>query len=216
MRRASAPSRRLPPRSQAIKRVVVISKRGRFLVGELLFERGGRISLSGGRRAATPGRMALVDIGANRSRGARVLRELGAPTVAADVVEALLLDRGVRRGFPRELEREAAAAAEAAARESRERRDLTGLATFTVDPATARDFDDAVSAEPIESGVRLWIHIADVAAHIAPGTVAKPIALARRAAAAFRESRAGSSLDVQSLEPEFRFEDGDVVGARNL
>ena len=43
-------------------------------------------------------------------------------------------------------------------------------ATFTVDPATARDFDDAVSAEPDGDGVRLWIHIADVSAHVRPGT----------------------------------------------
>jgi len=51
-----------------------------------------------------------------------------------------------------------------------ERRDLTSLPTFTVDPATARDFDDAVSAAPEGDGVRLWIHIADVSAHVRPGT----------------------------------------------
>jgi ribonuclease R len=51
-----------------------------------------------------------------------------------------------------------------------ERRDLTELATFTVDPATARDFDDAVSAQREGDGFRLWIHIADVAAHVRPGS----------------------------------------------
>ena len=50
------------------------------------------------------------------------------------------------------------------------RRDLTELPTFTVDPATARDFDDAVSARREGDGVRLWIHIADVAAHVRPGS----------------------------------------------
>ncbi len=50
------------------------------------------------------------------------------------------------------------------------RRDLTELPTFTVDPATARDFDDAVSAQREGDGVRLWIHIADVAAHVRPGS----------------------------------------------
>ena len=64
--------------SAALKRVVLVSKRGRFLVGELLFERGGRIELGGGRRAATPGRMALVELGQGRGR-ARVVRELGDP-----------------------------------------------------------------------------------------------------------------------------------------
>jgi ribonuclease R len=114
--------------------------------------------------------MALVEVGSGRSRGARVLRQLGDPAIAADVLEALLLDRELRRGFPRQLEQEAAEAARTAARHSGERRDLTGLATFTVDPATARDFDDAVSAAPTEDGVQLWIHIADVAAHIRPGS----------------------------------------------
>jgi ribonuclease R len=74
------------------------------------------------------------------------------------------------RGFRAALETEAAAAAKAAERDPGERRDLTALATFTVDPATARDFDDAVSAQREGEGARIWVHIADVAAHVRPGT----------------------------------------------
>jgi len=48
-----------------------------------------------------------------------------------------------------------------------------------VDPATARDFDDAVSAEAEGDGVRLWIHIADVSAHVRPGSVLEAEALRR-------------------------------------
>jgi ribonuclease R len=154
-------------RPEAQRRVVVVAKRGRFLTGELLFEQGGQISLAGGRRSATPGRMALVQLGRGR---ARVIEELGKPTVARDVIEALLLDRGVRRGFSGKLEAAASDAAREAAKSAGKRRDLTGLPTFTVDPATARDFDDAVSAERIKGGIRLWVHIADVAAHIKPGS----------------------------------------------
>ncbi len=73
-----------------------------------------------------------------------------------------------RRGFPISLEAEAGRAAAAAEVEGR--RDLTDLPTFTVDPATARDFDDAVSARRDGGGTRLWIHIADVAAHVPPGS----------------------------------------------
>jgi ribonuclease R len=76
-----------------------------------------------------------------------------------------------RRGFPASLEREARRAAQAASAESRPRRDLTEMPTFTDDTATARDFDDADSARREAGGsVRLWIHIADVAAHVAPGS----------------------------------------------
>jgi ribonuclease R len=44
------------------------------------------------------------------------------------------------------------------------------LPTFTIDPPTARDFDDAISAERQHDGtVRVWVHIADVAAYVPPG-----------------------------------------------
>ncbi len=75
------------------------------------------------------------------------------------------------RGFRPTIEGEAREAAALAERESGPRRDLTALATFTVDPATARDFDDAVSAQREGSGARVWIHIADVAAHVKPGSL---------------------------------------------
>ena len=284
--------------------MVLVSKRGRFLVGELLFERGGQIELGGGRRAATPGRMALVELGQGRGR-ARVVRQLGDPRLAADVLDAMLEDRQIRVGFSRRIEEEAGEAAARAAALDVDRRDLRDLPTFTVDPASAHDFDDAVSASRTERGVRLWIHIADVAAHVrpraplekeayrranstyvpgrvapmlphalssdacslapdrdrlavtseielsesgeplsasfyrslirsdvrldydeldeifagrsrAPGAIAEPLGLARQAASALAGRRPRSSLEVESFEPEFRFEDGQVTGAHSV
>ena len=281
-----------------------MSKRGRFLVGELLFERGGQVELGGGRRAAVPGRMAVVELGQGRGRG-RVIRQLGDPGLAADVIAAMLEDREVRTGFSRRIEEEAAEAVDRAKALDLDRRDLRDLPTFTVDPASAHDFDDAVSAERTDRGVRLWIHIADVAAHVRPGDVlekeayrranstyvpgmvapmlphvlssdacslaperdrlavtseielsetgeplstvfyrslirsdvrldydaldeifagrakppeaiAVPLALARDAAATLAGRRPRASLEVESFEPEFRFEDGQVVGAHSV
>jgi exoribonuclease-2 len=51
------------------------------------------------------------------------------------------------------------------------RRDLSHLDLITVDSGGARDFDDAVSLEPIEAGFRLGVHIADVSSVIHPDTV---------------------------------------------
>jgi ribonuclease R len=92
------------------------------------------------------------------------------PKNAGDAIERLLEERLDRRGFPAALEVEAGRAAEAAERGDARRRDLTDLPTFTVDPATARDFDDAVSTRREGDVTRLWIHIADVAAHVKPDT----------------------------------------------
>jgi ribonuclease R len=158
------------------KRVASVERRGRFAVAEPLFERGPHATLGRGSVRVGPGEIALVDF---RRGGARALRVLGSAESARDVVTALLWDRGVRRGFPAALEEEARAAATRAREGSVARRDLTELATFTVDPASARDFDDAVSAEVEGSGVRLWIHIADVSAHLEPGGALDAEALRR-------------------------------------
>jgi len=90
---------------------------------------------------------------------------------ARETVEELLREGLGFRGFRPTIEGEAREAAAWVERESGPRRDLTALATFTVDPATARDFDDAVSAQREGSGARVWIHIADVAAHVKPGSL---------------------------------------------
>ena len=82
-----------------------------------------------------------------------------------------MLDRGLRRRFDPLVEREARAAAAERAGTTCRARDLRDLPTFTIDPPTARDFDDAISAERLDGGVvRVWVHIADVAAHVPPGS----------------------------------------------
>jgi ribonuclease R len=102
-----------------------------------------------------------------RGRGRGRRRE---PSNARDAVDALLEERLQGRGFAPAIEAEAGRAADAAEHSDIPRRDLTELATFTIDPASARDFDDAISARGEQDGVRVWIHIADVAAHVRPET----------------------------------------------
>ncbi len=154
--------------SESRSRLVgVVAQRGRFRVVEPLFERGGQLPIARGKLDPKPGQMVLATPG---SRGVRVTRLLGSPKRARDVVDALLWEGLEHRGYPRRLEGEAREAIPGAAQVDQARRDLRELRTFTVDPATARDFDDAVSAEADGDGVRLWIHIADVSAHVRPGS----------------------------------------------
>ncbi len=149
--------------------VVVLARRGRFTVGERLFERGRRVTVELRRRGeARPGDMVLVRERRPGSGRAEIVRVLGRPDVARDVVEALLAERGHARRFPERVEREAIEGATRS--DERPRRDLTALPTFTIDPSQARDFDDAVSAERKGDMVRAHIHIADVAAHVKLGS----------------------------------------------
>jgi len=147
--------------------VAVIERRGRFPVAQLLFERGPQAPLARGSIRVRPGELALADFGVH---GARALRSLGSARRHGDVVTALLWDRGLERGFAPPLEDAAAEATGRAADDAGARRDLRSMATFTVDPATARDFDDAVSASSEADGIRLWVHIADVVAHVTQGS----------------------------------------------
>ncbi|HKA15640.1 MAG TPA: VacB/RNase II family 3'-5' exoribonuclease, partial [Myxococcota bacterium] len=55
-------------------------------------------------------------------------------------------------------------------RELAGRTDLRGRAFVTIDPATARDHDDAVFVETEGGGFRLWVAIADVSHWVEPGS----------------------------------------------
>jgi ribonuclease R len=154
----------VPVLTDAPPRVVLLEQRGRFLVGEPFFGRGRRATIERS-RDARPGRLALLHPNPKGGRF-KIARVLGRPDVARDVIEALMLDRGLRRSFPAGVER---AAADARPPEVA-RRDLTALPTFTIDPVTARDFDDAISCEALgDDQWRVWVHIADVSAYVRPG-----------------------------------------------
>lgn len=52
------------------------------------------------------------------------------------------------------------------------RRDMRDRTTFTIDPADAKDFDDALSLTKLQEGIwEIGVHIADVTHYVTPGSV---------------------------------------------
>ncbi|MHB1020645.1 MAG: ribonuclease R [Coriobacteriia bacterium] len=93
-----------------------------------------------------------------------VLGPEGAPGVDVEIV---IREHGLATEFPPEVIEAAEALRQDIDGElERGRRDLRELFTLTVDPADARDFDDAISIERSGKGFRLWVHIADVSHYV--------------------------------------------------
>jgi ribonuclease R len=151
-----------------------LQRRGRFWTAEPFFDRGRRVVVDRDKRLRE-GAIALLRAARGGGGRAKLVRILGRADNAGDVLEALMLHRGLRRRFDPAVEREARAAASGEGRvgpRDPRRRDLRDLPTFTIDPASAKDFDDAISAEVLGPDAwRVWVHIADVCAYVAPGSL---------------------------------------------
>lgn len=91
-----------------------------------------------------------------------VIERLGRPGDPGVDMLAIIRRFDIPTDFPIEVEQMAEEAIEGWTEEVEKRPDLTGLITFTIDPADAKDFDDAVSIEKINGIYRLGVHIADV------------------------------------------------------
>ncbi len=75
--------------------------------------------------------------------------------------------------FPKEVEQAAQnIPAQFRTEDLKGRKDLRNLVCFTIDPADAKDFDDAVSLEKLANGHwQLGVHIADVSHYVQPDSV---------------------------------------------
>ena len=114
------------------------------------------------------GDLAVVRTGRGR---AQVEQRLGPADHVENVLEALLVERGARQPF----EPHTAPDPELTIAN---RVDLRDLLTYTIDPDTAKDFDDALSFRREDDGIRAWVHIADVSYFVGAGT---PLDHGRRA-----------------------------------
>ena len=87
-------------------------------------------------------------------------------------IHAILHEYGLPYHFPEAVEKETEAIPETLdPKEINRRRDMRKTLTFTIDPVDAKDFDDALSIQPLGDGHwEIGVHIADVTHYVRPGT----------------------------------------------
>ena len=102
-----------------------------------------------------------------------VVNVLGKPGSNEVEMQSILAENDFPLKFPAEVEAEAQKIPTTiTAAEIRKRKDFRNVTTFTIDPADAKDFDDALSYERLPNGLhRVGVHIADVSHYVRPGTL---------------------------------------------
>ncbi|KLT65354.1 ribonuclease R [Pedobacter sp. BMA] len=87
-------------------------------------------------------------------------------------MNAILAQYGFPLEFPAQVEKEANAIPEEIPEaEIAKRKDFRKVLTFTIDPADAKDFDDAISYQKLPNGNHeIGVHIADVSHYVLQGT----------------------------------------------
>ncbi|MBI6120321.1 ribonuclease R [Salegentibacter maritimus] len=102
-----------------------------------------------------------------------IVQVLGKPGEHHTEIHSILAQYGLPHEFPEEIE-EFANKIDTSIKpdEIKKRRDMRDVLTLTIDPADAKDFDDALSFQKLENGnVEVGVHIADVSYYVQPGTI---------------------------------------------
>lgn len=109
-----------------------------------------------------------------------VIRVLGDAGEHETEIHSILEEYGLPYDFDEDVLAEARAIPiEITKTEIDKRRDMRDVLTFTIDPADAKDFDDALSVEWVDGELFVGIHIADVSHYLRPDTQLDKEAFAR-------------------------------------
>ena len=165
----------------------ILRRGGRNVVGTVLFAQGGPRLISDNRREgqlpilstypkfhdeyrAGERVVGRIEVNASGEAGVHIERILPPDTPEVSDFRHVCLVHDLPGEFPRPVEAAADAFPDVFPLQTRE--DVRGKLVFTIDPKTAKDFDDAISLEPrAEGGWILGVHIADVCHFVRHGAL---------------------------------------------
>lgn len=98
----------------------------------------------------------------------KIVRVLGKAGEHNAEIHSIIAEFGLPLEFPERIEQEAEEISDViSAKEIKKRKDFREVTTFTIDPADAKDFDDALSIRTLPNGnTEVGIHIADVTHYV--------------------------------------------------
>lgn len=164
------PMKKLPARSEGLMGVVEIDGAGKGWLAPVdkRIRSSSPIADLGG---AEEGQLVLAErAGRSERAGVKVIEVVGDPLAPKSFSLIAIAKHGIPHTFPSEVNDAAHGAAELELSEEK-REDLRHLPIVAIDPADARDHDDAIWAEPDgKGGFKALIAIADVSFFVRPGS----------------------------------------------
>ncbi|WP_379921358.1 ribonuclease R [Erythrobacter sp. R86502] len=162
--------KKLPSRTEGLMGVVEIDKTGKAWLAPV-DKRVRQSTPIADRGEAEAGQLVIAERVARSDRaGVKVIEVVGDPLAPRSFSLIAIAKHGIPNVFPEEVLAEAPLAARLKLSETA-REDLRHLPIVAIDPADARDHDDAIWAEPDgQGGFNALVAIADVSFYVRPGS----------------------------------------------
>ena len=164
------PMKKLPARTEGLMGVVEIDKTGKAWLAPV-DKRVRQSAPIADRGEAEAGQLVIAErVGRSERAGVKVIEVVGDPFAPRSFSLIAIAKHGIPHVFPEDTLEEAPRAAKLKLSE-KNREDLRHLPIVAIDPADARDHDDAIWAEPDgQGGFNALVAIADVSFYVRPGS----------------------------------------------
>lgn len=162
--------KKLPSRTEGLMGVVEIDKTGKAWLAPV-DKRVRQSTPIADRGEAEAGQLVIAErVGRSERAGVKVVEVIGDPLAPRSFSMIAIAKHGIPHIFPDEVLEEAPRAAKLKLSD-KAREDLRHLPIVAIDPADARDHDDAIWAEPDgKGGFNALVAIADVSFYVRPGS----------------------------------------------